>query len=125
MAHRGRPRDTIAQRNSRRRQREARRQERQRLAQILRNIDARQIWNENRRHSLRLECRHLNRGQPGRYTAVLFGEEGWVESDAFDYQVRENNYRLVFVEGQIRREYINQRGEEEIYHDPEFPDEYR
>ncbi len=122
MASRGRPRDTIAQRNSRRRQREARRRERQRLAQLLRNIDARQINNENRRYSLRLECHRLNRNQPGRYTAVLFGEEGWIESDAYDYQVRENNYRLVFVEGQIRREYINQREGEEIYHDPEVPD---
>ena len=80
----------IAQRTRRRRRREAYLRERQRLAQILRNIDARQIDNENRRHSLRLECHHMNRGQPGRYTAVLFGEEGWIESDAYDSQVREN-----------------------------------
>ncbi len=62
----------IAQRTRRRRRREAYLRERQRLAQSLRNIDARQIDNENRRHSLRLECHHMNRGQPGRYTAVLF-----------------------------------------------------
>ncbi len=104
MARRGRPGDTIAQRNSRRRQREASRRERQRLAQLLHNIKVRGINNENRRSSLRLECQHLNRDQPGRYTAVLFGEEGWVESDLYDYQVRENYYLIIF-EGERCRIY--------------------
>jgi hypothetical protein len=104
MARRGRPRDTIAQRNRRRRQREARRRELQRLAQLLRNIEARGINNENRRTSLRLECQHLNRAHTGRYTAVLFGEEGWVESDLYDSQVRENYYLIIF-EGEVCREY--------------------
>ena len=104
MARRGRPRDTIAQRNRRRRQREARRRELQRLAQLLRNIEARGINNENRRTSLRLECQHLNRAHPGRYTAILFGEQDWVESDLYDSQVRENYYLVIF-EGEVCRVY--------------------
>lgn len=94
----------IAQRTRRRRRREAYLRERQRLAQILHNIEARGINNENRRRSLRLECQHLNREHPGRYTAVLFGEEGWIESDVYDQQVRENYYVTIF-EGRLCRNY--------------------
>ena len=87
MAPRGRPKETVAQRNIRRHQSDARRRERQRIAQLLRDIAARGI-NDGRRYSLRLASQYLNRDHPGRYTFVLFGEEGWKENDLFDHNIR-------------------------------------
>ena len=110
MAPRGRPRDTIAQRNNRRRQREARRREQQRIAQLLRDITARGI-NDGRRYSLRLASQYLNRDQPGRYSFVLFGEEGWKENDLYDHQIRANYFECMF-EGQRCRYFYKQRGKQ-------------
>jgi len=104
MAPRGRPKETVAQRNIRRHQSDARRRERQRIAQLLRDIAARGI-NAGRRYSLRLASQYLNRDHPGRYTFVLFGEEGWKENDLFDHNIRVNYYYTVYRGQQCRNWY--------------------
>ena len=101
MAPRGR--HTIAQRNIRCRQIEARRREHQQIAQLLRDL-AGIAANSGRRYSLRLANQYLNRDQPGRYTIVLFGEEGWEESDLYDHQIRVNYFECM-LEGQRCRYY--------------------
>jgi hypothetical protein len=104
MAHRVRPRDIIARLNIRRRQREAPCLEQQRIAQLLRDL-AVLAANHGRRYSLRLASQYLNRDQPCRYTIVLFGEEGWEESDLYDHQIRVNYLFDELWEGQRCRYY--------------------
>ena len=86
MAPRGRPRDTPEKRALRRLQREARRQKLQQIAQHLRDVEA---LNKNElaletgatRRSLRIVSKKWNKNEPGQYTFILFGEEGWDEND--------------------------------------------
>ena len=97
MAPRGRPRDTPEKRALRRLQHEARRQKLQQIAQHLRDVEA---LNKNElaletgatRRSLRIVSKKWNKNEPGQYTFILFGEEGWDENDEYDYQIRVNFY---------------------------------
>jgi hypothetical protein len=97
MAPRGRPRDTPEKRALRRLQREAHRQKLQQTAQHLRNVEA-LAKNElasdmgATRRSLRIVSKKWNKKEPGQYTFILFGEEGWDEKDEYDHQIWVNFY---------------------------------
>ncbi len=100
MAPQGWPRDTIGQRNRRRRQREAHRRKLQQAAQRLRDAAGQAEKEGQPRRSLRILSQEYNReyiaaGLGPRFTFVLFGEEGWdVNYDIEEYQIR-SNYDLI------------------------------
>jgi hypothetical protein len=97
MAPRGRPRDTPEQRTIRRLQCEARHQKLQQTAQHLRNVEALakdELASETgaTRRSLCLQSKKWNKDEPGQYTFILFGEEGWDKNDEYDHQIQVNFY---------------------------------